>query len=118
MSTHKAADGLSELSVRQLRDRRRRAARRAPDLETIISGSLQNQRRRCGKEGCRCARGELHGPYLYLSMRVGRRTQMVYVPAELADEVGQAVAANAEVQAALADISAINLELLRRGKLG
>ena len=43
---------------------------------------------------------------------------MVYVPAELADEVGQAVAANAEVQAALADISAINLELLRRGKLG
>ena len=118
MTTHKKEDGLSGLSVRQLRDRRRRAARRAPDLETIISGSLQNQRRRCGKEGCRCARGELHGPYLYLSMRVGRRTQMVYVPAELAGEVGQAVAANAEVQAALADISAINLELLRRGKLG
>ena len=117
MTTHKE-DGLSELSVRQLRDRRRRAARRAPDLETVIAGSLQNQRRRCGKEGCRCARGELHGPYLYLSLRVGRRTQMVYVPAELADEVGQAVTANAEAQAALAEISAINLEFLRRGKLG
>ena len=117
MTTHKE-DGLSELSVRQLRDRRRRAARRAPALETVIAGSLQNQRRRCGKEGCRCARGELHGPYLYLSLRVGRRTQMVYVPAELADEVGQAVTANAEAQAALTEISAINLELLRRGKLG
>src|SRR6266487_2301775 len=110
--------GLAELSLRQLRDRRRRVARQIPDLEAVIAGSLQSQRRRCGKEGCRCARGELHGPYLYLSLRVGGRTQMLYVPAELADQVRQAVSANTEVQAALAEISAINLELLRRGRLG
>lgn len=116
METHKAMD-LGGLSLRQLRDRRRRLASQIPDLEAIIAGSLQTQRRRCGKEGCRCARGELHGPYLYLSLRVGGRTQMLYVPAELADQVRQAVTANAEVQAALAEISAINLELLRRGRL-
>jgi hypothetical protein len=117
MSSHKETD-LAGLSLRQLRDRRRRAARQIPDLEAVIAGSLQNQRRRCGKEGCRCARGELHGPYLYLSLRVGHRTQMLYVPAELADQVRQAVTANTGVQAALAEISAINLELLRRGRLG
>lgn len=117
MSPHKITD-LAELSPRQLRDRRRRVARQIPDLEAVIAGSLQNQRRRCGKEGCRCARGELHGPYLYLSLRVGRRTQMLYVPAELADQVRQAVTANTEVSAALTEISAINLELLRRGRLG
>lgn len=117
MSSHKEAD-LAELSLRQLRDRRRRAARQIPDLEAVIAGSLQNQHRRCGKEGCRCARGELHGPYLYLSLRVGHRTQMLYVPAGLADQVRQAVTANTEVQTALAEISAINLELLRRGRLG
>lgn len=117
MSSHKDTD-LAGLSPRQLRDRRRRVARQIPDLEAVIAGSLQNQRRRCGKEGCRCARGELHGPYLYLSLRAGGRTQMLYVPAELADQVRQAVTANAEAQAALAEISAINLELLRRGRLG
>jgi uncharacterized protein DUF6788 len=117
MSPHKITD-LAELSLRQLRDRRRRVARQIPDLEAVIAGSLQNQHRRCGKEGCRCARGELHGPYLYLSVRAGGRTQMLYVPAELADQVRQAVTANTEVQAALAEISAINLELLRRGRLG
>ncbi len=117
MSPHKTTD-LTELSPRQLRDRRRRVARQIPDLEAVIAGSLQNQRRRCGKEGCRCARGELHGPYLYLSLRVGRRTQMLYVPAELAGQVRQGVTANTGVQAALAEISAINLELLRRGRLG
>ena len=117
MSLHKSTD-LGELSLRQLRDRRRRAARQIPDLEAVIAGSLQDQHRRCGKEGCRCARGELHGPYLYLSLRAGRRTQMLYIPAGLAGQVRQAVTANTEVQAALAEISAINLELLRRGRPG
>jgi hypothetical protein len=117
MDPYKTGNDMSGLSVRQLRDRRRRIARRIPDLEAVIAGSLQNQRRRCGKEGCRCARGELHGPYLYLSLRAGRRTQMVYVPADLAEQVERAVVANAEVQAALAEISAINVELLRRGRL-
>ena len=117
MTTHKATRDLAGLSLRQLRDRRRRIARRIPDLEAVVAGSLQDQRRRCGKEGCRCARGELHGPYLYLSMRVGRRTRMLYVPAELAEQVRQGVSTNTEVQAALAEISAINLELLKRGRL-
>jgi hypothetical protein len=116
MTVHKAID-LSGLSLRQLRDRRRRITRQIPDLEVLIAGSLQTQRRRCGKEGCRCARGELHGPYLYLSLRTGGRTRMLYVPAELAGEVRQAVTASAEAQTALAEISAINLELLRRGRL-
>ena len=117
MTTHKTTQDLAGLSLRQLRDRRRRIARRIPDLEAVVAGSLQDQRRRCGKEGCRCARGELHGPYLYLSMRVGRRTRMLYVPAELAEQVRQGVSTNTEVQAALAEISAINLELLKRGRL-
>jgi hypothetical protein len=117
MNTYKRAQDLAGLSLRQLRDRRRRIARRIPDLEAVVAGSLQDQRRRCGKQGCRCTRGELHGPYLYLSMRAGRRTRMLYVPAELAEQVRQGVSTNTEVQAALAEISAINLELLKRGRL-
>ena len=106
------------LSLRQLRERRRRIVRQIPDLEAVVAGSLQEQRRRCGKEGCRCARGELHGPYLYLSLRVGRRTRMLYVPAELADQVRGAVRTSTAIEFALGEISAINLELLRRGRLG
>lgn len=116
MSPKTSAD-LSRLSVRGLRLRRRRMAKSVPDLEQLISGSLQIQRRRCGKEGCRCARGELHGPYLYLSLRAGRRTRMLYVPAELSTRVRRALARNERVGVALAEISAINLELLARGEL-
>jgi hypothetical protein len=111
---------LSGLGLRQLRERRRRISSQVPDLEIFIAGSLQTQRRRCGKEGVPVRQGgvaRLRGPYLYLSLRAGGRTRMLYVPAGLAGEVRQAVTASAEVQAALAGISAISLELLRRGRL-
>ena len=117
MSTHKIEADVGSLSLRQLRERRRRIVSRIPDLQTVIAGSLQEQRRRCGKEACRCTRGELHGPYLYLSLRVGRRTRMIYVPADMAEQVHEAVKTNTAIDAALGEISAINLELLRRGRL-
>src|SRR2546429_4345401 len=59
--------------------RRDRLVAGLPQAAAFLAGSLVEQRRRCGKEGCRCARGELHGPYAYLSV-AGR---MVYVPAVL-----------------------------------
>ena len=107
------------MTVRQLRSRRRRLARSLPDVEELISGSVVEQGRRCGKEGCRCATGELHGPYTYVVLpRVGGRTRTVYVPAGAADAVRRGAATSALVRSALEEISAINVELLGRGELG
>ena len=108
---------LSDLSVRQLRARRARLARRLPDVERTLRGSLQTQSRRCGKEGCCCAAGELHGPYVYLSVRSGERTRLLYIAADLAEEVKQRVELTSRLERALTEISAINLELLARGEL-
>ncbi len=107
------------MTVRQLRARRRRLARSLPDVEELIAGSVVDQGRRCGKEGCRCATGELHGPYTYVVLpRVGGRTPTVYVPAGAAEAVRRGAAVSARVRAALEQISAINVELLSRGELG
>lgn len=115
--THKIASRLSTLTVRQLRTRRARLAHQVPDLEAAIQGSLLTQRRRCGKPGCRCTRGELHGPYTYLAVRTGRHNRLMYIPAELANTVRTRVAITTRIDAVLAEISAINLELLARGAL-
>lgn len=117
MSAHKTVP-LNELTSRQLRARRRRALGRLPDLEGYLAGSVVEQRRRCGKQGCRCADGELHGPYVYLSVgkATGRRS-LVYVPETLAGLVGAKVLAGEQTQRLLADISAVNLELLARREL-
>jgi hypothetical protein len=107
------------LTVRQLRARRRRLARSLPDVEALIAGSVVDQGRRCGKEGCRCATGELHGPYTYVVLpRAGGRTRTVYVPAAAADAVREGAAVSTAVRNALEEISAINIELLARGALG
>jgi hypothetical protein len=114
---NKAEPDLAGLTVRQLKARRRRLARGLPELEDVLQGSVLAQGRRCGKEGCRCGRGELHGPYVYLSLTRAAESRLVYVPSSLAAEVRRRVELTDAAEAALAQISAINLELLRRRAL-
>jgi transposase len=111
-------DDLSGRSTRSLKQRRRRLLGRLPEVSEVLRGALTEQGRRCGKPSCRCTRGELHGPYTYLSVAgPAGRSRMVYVPAELAEVVARRVAANEQMEAVLAEISAINLELLARRAL-
>jgi hypothetical protein len=108
---------LARMSVRQLRARRRSLAARLGDVEHVLAGSLAEQSRRCGRPGCRCADGEPHGPYAYFTPRPGGRGRARYVPAALEDAVRRYLRRGAEVETALAEISAINAELLARREL-
>lgn len=115
---YKNRDDLSNLTVRQLRARRRRLVKGLPDLAVLLRGSLVDQGRRCGKAGCRCTRGELHGPYLYLTVGRGPAlSRLVYVPSSLEERVRSRVELTAAAEKALEEISAVNLELLRRREL-
>src|SRR6266849_1639916 len=67
--------------------------------------------------GRRCADGEPHGPYAYFTPRPAGRGRARYVPAALAQVVRRYLQRGAEVEAVLAEISAINAELLARREL-
>lgn len=110
-------DQRARLTEPQLRTRRTLLARRLSDVQDMLRGSLQRQGRRCGKAGCRCSEGELHGPYTYLSVQTSTGRRLLYIPAEAVDEVRRRVEATGRIEAALTEISAINLELLARGEL-
>ena len=112
------ASGLSELSVWQLLVRRRRLAGGVADSEGTLRGVLLSEGRRCSSEGCRCRRGELHGPYTYLATYSDRRSRTIYVPTATAEVVGAHVALTQRNEELLAEISLINVELLRRRALG
>jgi hypothetical protein len=113
VKTHKKEVDLSGVASRALRARRSRLVRSVPDLAGFVAGSLVEQHRKCGKEGCRCTQGEPHGPYVYLPV-AGR---LVYVPAGLAEALRERLEVSARLQALLEQISAINLELLSRREL-
>src|ERR1700761_1559626 len=110
MNAHK--NDLSRMSARQLRARRRAVAARLPDVQHVLAGSLAEQSRRCGKAGCQCADGEPHGPYAYFTPRPAGRGRARYVPAAQEEAVRRCLQRDAEVRGVLAEISAINAELL------
>jgi hypothetical protein len=111
------ASGFSELSVRQLLARRRRLAGGLSDPERTLRGVLLEEGRRCSSEGCRCRRGELHGPYSYLAVYADGRSRTVYVPQAVAPIAEAHVEVTHRNEERLAEISQINLELLRRRAL-
>jgi hypothetical protein len=108
---------LSELSVRQLFARRRRLAAGLSEPERTLRGVLLSEGRRCSSEGCRCRRGELHGPYSYLAVYADGRSRTIYVPAAAQAVCEASVAVTRRNEALLAEVSQINLELLRRRAL-
>ena len=91
-------------------------AARIRGTEQVLLGSLVEQTRRCGKPGCQCATGHPHGPYHYLTPRRGGRG-MRYVPKTLVESVRAFLQHGEQIEAILAEISAINLELLARRHL-
>src|SRR5258708_31819544 len=112
MNTHKNA-GLARLSTAELRARRDRLVAALPRAGALLPGALVEQHRNCGKEGCRCTRGEPHGPYVYLQV-AGR---LMYVPAALAEAVRSRVETSRRLREVLGEVSQVNLELLARREL-
>ena len=110
-------ENLSKLSTLALRRRREGLARLLPPLREILRGSLMERYLTCGKPGCRCARGERHGPVWYLSVtldqahRAGRT-----VASHQVEQVRRWIENYHRVKERLEKISEINRELLRRDK--
>src|SRR6202162_5977726 len=67
----KASRGLSRISELALRKRRQGLAKLLPPVTEILRGSLLERYVTCGNPGCKCARGERHGPMWYLTVTLG-----------------------------------------------
>jgi hypothetical protein len=67
----------------------------------MLPGVVRPQWVRCGKPGCRCARGQLHGPYHYRFWREGGRLRKAYVPPADLEQVRAACRVRAGLRAQL-----------------
>ncbi|MGA7901856.1 MAG: DUF6788 family protein [Terrimicrobiaceae bacterium] len=103
-------------STPALRQRRQALVRQLERLEPfILRGSLIERFKRCGKPGCKCARGPGHGPKYYLSIsQPGARPEMDYVPVEYSQQVSEYLHNFQQVRQLLEQICNLNRELLRR----
>jgi hypothetical protein len=84
-----------------------------PPLEEVLRGSFLEREIRCGKPGCRCAKGPGH-PLLCVSASFpGGRTQQVGVPREWAGRVRGWIENYRRYWDAIEEVSAINRNLLQ-----
>ncbi|MCX6384152.1 MAG: hypothetical protein NTV16_06690 [Actinobacteria bacterium] len=45
----------------------------------MIAGSLYVTYKKCGNKRCRCAKGELHGPFNYISKKIDGKTVLTFI---------------------------------------
>jgi len=98
----------------RLLQKRRKAARRLHESAEILRATLLTRMTQCGKPGCKCMRGQRHGPAYYVTVSYGRgKTRQVYIPRARKRLAATWIRNYHRLWAALEEISRINLELLR-----
>ncbi len=95
----------------RLRQRKFQLLARFAVPEDLLAGSLTQTHRRCGKPTCHCAQGEGH-PIWFLTFMRGRKRRVERIPQEWVEELRPLVEAGREFKDAVAEILAINSELL------
>ncbi len=75
------------------------------------AGSLVKQYKACNKGNCKCTRGELHGPFLYLNQKIEGKSKSRYVGKDSDKPTVKKVKAYMQYQDRLAKIRKINKEL-------
>lgn len=101
-------------ALQRLLEERAQAMERLCKFSEVLRGTLIERMTQCNKPGCKCMRGERHGPAYYVTVSYSRgRTKQTYVPKERRRLVQRWIENYHRAWEALEDISRINLELLR-----
>lgn len=116
MSRKRALKRTSTLALRQRKTHLQRSFKLPPHL---LHASLIERVLKCGQPNCQCqSGGPKHGPFFYLN-RCFAKGQIQSLLLKSEDQINQArqsLAAYAQAQEVLDEISQINYELLRRGE--
>jgi hypothetical protein len=81
--------------------------------ERMLRAGVVKMTRKCGKVNCRCAKGKGHVSY-YLSIRVGNKRKMVYIPSGCEAKARGWVANYKNLNKAIDQLSEYSLQQLKR----
>lgn len=93
--------GYLTVEERQERSRLARLVHREP----FLRGSLIDSTFKCGKDNCWCAKSDKGHPACYLSIRVGSKRKMIYVPKDQEKQMREWVKNHKEIIKRIATVS-------------
>jgi len=109
---------LPESEETQLRRRRQALLAELARLELAIRGCAFERYSVCSRPQCRCHRGEKHGPRYYVAVTAGKRQRQHYIPRAELEAVLEGVRQGHRLLELLDALTAVNLALMRGGRLG
>lgn len=104
---------LKKIPTSELQQRKHHILHSFPPIDHMFRGSLIKRHIKCGKKNCHCATGTGHAS-LYLSSFYRGHTYMDYVPKAWEEWVRSGLENYEATQGLFAEITELNLELLRR----
>jgi arginine/lysine/ornithine decarboxylase len=93
--------------------KRHNIARKMPNVEECIRGSLVIMRRSCGKSNCHCLKGQKHKA-IYISQSYAGKTRMFYIPQRSEQKAHQHIKNYQKIRDILNRLSDINIKLLTK----
>ena len=99
-------------SLKRLPDEIRRLINPCFSDESVIKGSVYELKRKCGKPGCKCVRGELHSRMVVSTSEHGK-TRLRVIPHGFLVEVERKARRYQELRRARARLVEIHREMLR-----
>ena len=114
IQTKSAREKFSRLrqSLRHLVDEMKRLVEPFFSDRPVIKGTVYELRRRCGKPGCKCAQGELHGRMVVSASERGR-TRLRVIPQGFLVEVQSKVRRYQELRRARSRLVEIHRKMLQ-----
>lgn len=108
---------LRKQSLKKLLLERRKLLQELASLALMIRGSFFQRFSTCSRPTCPCHQGKRHGPRSYVAVTREKSQRQHYVPITQVDAVRKGIGQHQRLLDIVARISAINIELMRGGKL-
>ena len=97
-------------------NKRKKALQNIPEKAIgMIRGNLVEKYLPCGKEGCKCKEGKLHGPFYYLIYPEGGKQKTLYVRKDKLREVREGIKAYKRARKTIDKVAEMNRKLLKKG---
>ena len=97
--------------IRFLEGQRQKKLNYLLNPKDMIAGSIYETYKKCGNKNCRCAKGDLHGPFFYLSRKAGGKTKLTFVRRVDEDSVEEKAKNYRKYTKAVADLGKLNLKI-------
>lgn len=105
--------GMSSECISQLLAQRKKLLEELSSLTYLLHGSWVERYSVCSRASCSCHTGKRHGPRYYVVINEGSRQRQKYIPQSQVPAAQQGITEYQRAQEIIAEITRINLELIK-----